>query len=116
MAWWAAHPEVQDGYAVVATTGADDQIIAHGCYERDRHGDDHAEVALAIADAHQGRGLGTLILGRLAAVADQRDIDVFTAHVLPQNHRMLRVFFATAASRSPDELSRVTSRSRSRPR
>ena len=90
-AWLAAHPEETDGYAVVATTGADGHIIAHGCFGRERAGTDRAEVALMIADAHQHRGLGTLILEHLAEIADDQDVAVFTAHVLPQNHRMLAV-------------------------
>ena len=90
-AWLAAHPEAADGYAVVVTTGADGHIIAHGCFERERQGADRAEVALTIADTHQHRGLGTLMLEHLAEVADDRDVAVFTAHVLPQNHRMLVV-------------------------
>lgn len=87
----AAHPERDYGYALVATTGADERIIAHACYERESPTDEHAEVALAVADAHQARGLGTLLLGQLAEDADERGISVFDAHVLPQNIRMLRV-------------------------
>jgi acetyl coenzyme A synthetase (ADP forming)-like protein len=91
-AYWAAHPGMEaGGYAVVAYTGTDDHIIAHGCFEREDARDDRAEVALAIADAYQGRGLGTLIVGHLAAVADRMGVAEFTAHVLPENHRMLRV-------------------------
>ncbi|HEX6256033.1 MAG TPA: GNAT family N-acetyltransferase [Euzebyales bacterium] len=88
---WAVEPEQHDGYALVATTGADERIIAHASYDRDRPGADRAEAALAVADTFQGRGLGTLLLGQLAEIADGRGVDVFTAHVLPQNHRMLEV-------------------------
>ena len=87
----AAHPERDGGYAVVATTGADDRIIAHGCYVLESPRIDRAEVALAIADDYQGRGLGTLILEHLADVAERQQVSQFTGHVLPQNHQMLKV-------------------------
>jgi acetyl coenzyme A synthetase (ADP forming)-like protein len=90
-AYWAAHPESADGYGVVALTGADDRIIAHGCFERTGGPDGSAEVALAVADVDQGRGLGTLLVGHLAEVADDMGVEDFIAHVLPENHRMLRV-------------------------
>jgi len=51
-----------------------------------------AEVALAIADAYQGRGLGTILLGQLAEAAHEHGIRQFEARVLPQNHRMIEVF------------------------
>src|SRR4029453_14942243 len=50
------------------------------------------EVALAIADAVQGRGLGTILLGQLAEAADRAGIGVLGAEVLPRNHRMVTVF------------------------
>ena len=48
-----------------------------------------AEIGLAIADAYQGRGLGILLLGRLAEAAAHAGIQVFTAVVKADNHRML---------------------------
>jgi len=46
-------------------------------------------MGLAIADAYQGRGLGILLLGRLAEAAAHAGIQVFTAVVKADNHRML---------------------------
>src|SRR5688500_1276351 len=51
-------------YGLVATVGREGTVVAHGVYLRTR--DDRAEVALAIADAFQGRGIGTMMLGHLA--------------------------------------------------
>jgi acetate---CoA ligase (ADP-forming) len=48
-----------------------------------------AEIGLAIADAYQGRGLGILLLGRLAEAAAHAGIQVFTAVVKADNQRML---------------------------
>ena len=54
-----------------------------------------AEVAFAVADAHQGRGLGTLLLTHLAAIAREHGIDEFEADVLGENNRMLAVFVSS---------------------
>jgi acyl-CoA synthetase (NDP forming)/RimJ/RimL family protein N-acetyltransferase len=74
--------------AIVATLGAD--LIGVARYEST--GPDVAEVAFVIEDAHQGRGLGPLMLEHLAAAARERGITKFEADVLPTNRRMLRVF------------------------
>jgi acetyl coenzyme A synthetase (ADP forming)-like protein len=66
-------------------------IVAIGRYYRlpDHHS---AEVALAIEDSYQGRGLGTSILEQLADVARENGIDRFTADVLAENEQMMSVF------------------------
>jgi acyl-CoA synthetase (NDP forming)/RimJ/RimL family protein N-acetyltransferase len=51
-----------------------------------------AEVAFAVDDAMQGRGVGTRLLERLAEHAASVGIEEFVAEVLPQNTPMLRVF------------------------
>lgn len=54
--------------------------------------DTHAEVAVEVADHLHGRGLGTLLIETLAAIAEQRGITHFDAEVLRENHEMLDVF------------------------
>jgi acetyl coenzyme A synthetase (ADP forming)-like protein len=54
-----------------------------------------AEVAFAVADAHQGRGIATLLLEQLAHLAEAGGIDEFEANVLGENNRMLEVFGAS---------------------
>ena len=51
-----------------------------------------AEVAFAVADAHQGHGVGTLLLHHLGAIAHAKGIGFLEAWVLPENHQMLEVF------------------------
>ncbi|RBY90566.1 GNAT family N-acetyltransferase [Blastococcus sp. TF02A-26] len=68
-----------------------DQLIGVGRYDR-YPGTDDAEVAFLIEDAHQGRGLGSVLLEHLAAAALERGIKQFVAEVLAQNNRMVRVF------------------------
>ena len=79
----------RDRVALVAVT-EDDAIIGVARY--DKVGPDEAEVAFNIADAHHGRGLGSVLLEHLAAAARERGIRRFTADVLPQNGRMIAVF------------------------
>lgn len=76
--------------AVASGPAGEDQIIAVARY--DRVGADEAEVAFNVADAHQGRGLGSVLLEHLAAAARERGVRRFVAEVLPQNGRMIAVF------------------------
>ncbi|MBI1737299.1 MAG: GNAT family N-acetyltransferase [Candidatus Rokubacteria bacterium] len=50
---------------------------------------DAVEIALAVEDAWQGRGLGASLLGALIDAARGRGIERFCADVLAENHRML---------------------------
>jgi acetyl coenzyme A synthetase (ADP forming)-like protein len=53
-----------------------------------------AESAFAVADEHQGRGIGTRLLEQLAERAAAVGIDRFVAEVLADNRAMLGVFEA----------------------
>ena len=55
-------------------------------------GKDEAEVAFVVADEHHGRGISTLLLEHLAAIARLNGIVRFTAEVLADNRAMLTVF------------------------
>ncbi len=70
----------------------DDELLAVGRYDRLGEGASEAEVALVVADAYQGRGLGSALLEHLAAAAREECITRFVAEVLPMNSTMLRVF------------------------
>jgi acyl-CoA synthetase (NDP forming)/GNAT superfamily N-acetyltransferase len=78
-----------DRAALVALLGS--EIVADARYDR-WPGKPEAEVAFAVADAHQGRGLSTLLLEHLAAIARLNGIERFTAEVLAENRAMLSVF------------------------
>ena len=70
-----------------------------------------AEVAFAIADALQGRGMGTQLLERLADHARERGITVFDADVKSDNRRMLDVFLESGfglTSKVESGVTRVT--------
>lgn len=51
-----------------------------------------AEVAFNVADAHQGKGIGSVLLEHLADIGRQLTVRRFVADVLPENRRMVRVF------------------------
>ncbi len=89
---------------LVVTYGDPPRVVAHGLYVVADAG--HAEVAFAVADVFQGRGVGTLLLGQLAEVASREGIRLFEASVLPTNRRMLEVFRESGSpwryTRSPE--------------
>ena len=89
-----AHREAAVDYSrkfgLIALTGKDDRIVGHAFYTAIT--DDRAEVAFAIADDYQGRGLATILLGQLAQVAAANSIHVFEAETLSSNTAMLNVF------------------------
>jgi len=77
-------------FGLLALSGPEERVVGHAFYagldERT------AEVAFTIADDFQGRGLGTILLGQLAEVAEANDIQMFEAEVVAANHAMLHVF------------------------
>jgi len=77
-------------YGLVASAGDPGAVVAHAVYIRD--GANAAEVAFAIADAYQGRGLATSLLAHLAAHAAAHGVATFTAVTRPDNHGMIEVF------------------------
>src|SRR3954451_21421828 len=76
--------------SLVGVTGSDGQVVGHGMYVRETDG--QAEVAFAVADARQGNGMATILLGALADAAAAEGIDTFTATVMLGNHRMIDLF------------------------
>ena len=102
---WATEPKRSRRAGLVAVAGPDQTIVAHAGYERYDDTSDKAEVALAIADRFHGHGLGTILLGQLAEMAAAAGVAVFTADVLPDNYKMIRVFrdsgFDVATSSHP---------------
>jgi RimJ/RimL family protein N-acetyltransferase len=68
---------------------ADGEVVGVARYDG-RPGHDEAEVAVTVEDAWQGRGLGTLLLLRLANLARRRGLHAFTAAVLSDNSAAVR--------------------------
>jgi acetyl coenzyme A synthetase (ADP forming)-like protein len=68
-----------------------ERIVAVASYAR--FGDtDSADMAFAVADSEQGRGIGTRLLEQLAERARSAGVDRFVADVMPSNAAALEVF------------------------
>ncbi len=70
------------------------EFIAWASYERWKNRDD-AEVAFMVDDQHQGKGIATLLLEHLAAIAKANGLHRFNAQTLGHNRAMLSVFTRT---------------------
>ena len=69
----------------------DGQIIGVARYDRTAD-PSAAEVAFVVEDTHQGKGLATMLLNELAAIAHSRGITEFRAITLAENTEMQHVF------------------------
>jgi GNAT superfamily N-acetyltransferase len=76
--------------AVVKHDDGGEEIVGGGRYVMLQPG--RAEAAFTVVDQYQGRGLGTVLLRHLAAVAGGAGIHELVAEVLPDNTPMLEVF------------------------
>ncbi|WP_433463005.1 GNAT family N-acetyltransferase [Spirillospora sp. CA-128828] len=76
--------------ALIATIAG--EMVAVVRYDRLSDRPETAEVAFLVEDAHQGRGVGPVLLEHIAAAARERGVRRFVASVLPDNRRMTRVF------------------------
>jgi GNAT superfamily N-acetyltransferase len=85
--WAAGTPPDRYGLLAHDETGV---LVAHAaCVQLD---ETRAEVAVEVADHLHDRGLGTMLLERLTAIAEERGITQLVAEVLPENRLMLDVF------------------------
>lgn len=82
--------------ALVATLweNGEEKIIGVGRYfvVDSPEGPRRAEVAFAVVDEHQGRGIGTLLLQHLAPIARANGVTEFEADTLGENNQMIEVF------------------------
>jgi acetyl coenzyme A synthetase (ADP forming)-like protein len=85
-----SNPSKQLTLIVIRLSGGTMRIIATGSYIAEK--DDVAEVALAVDDAFHGKGIGSLLLERLALLAVSHGITRFWAVTHSDNRPMLEVF------------------------
>jgi hypothetical protein len=85
--WAAGTPADRYGLLAHDETGV---LVAHAVYVK--LDQTRAEVAIEVADHLHDRGLGTILMQRIGAAAQERGITHFVAEVLPENQAMLDVF------------------------
>jgi RimJ/RimL family protein N-acetyltransferase len=73
--------------ALAAVDGRDGSIVAVARYVRDSDRPVAADGAIAVADEHQGRGIGTVLVRCLIARARVNGFSVLTATTLWENRR-----------------------------
>ncbi|REK09225.1 MAG: GNAT family N-acetyltransferase [Actinobacteria bacterium] len=82
--------DYEDRMALIALH--EDEMVGIASYDIEGDDSEDAEVAFAVADAHQGRGIGTKLLQLLTNRARSTGLNRFRAYVLPENRQMMRVF------------------------
>lgn len=75
-----------DHFVWVVTDGSDP--VADARFVRDENDPTVAEIAFTVADAYQGRGIGTYLISALSIAADVDGVERFSARMLSDNGPM----------------------------
>ena len=97
-----------DHFVWVMTDGPDGPVVADARFVRDAADPTVAEVAFIVADAYQGRGIGTFLMGALAVVASYDGVQRFSARVLAENLPMRTILDQFGAVWHREDLGVVT--------
>jgi len=91
--------DYEERMAIVGVMKVEDRerIVAVARYDLNRP-TNMAEVAVVVEDEWQNKGLGSYLLKYLAQIARSRGILGFTAEVMPDNFRMLRLLDKTSGT------------------
>ncbi len=87
--------ENEEKVSLVVLLGEPPRIIATGEYVQEGEGSESAEVAFLVDNSFQGKGIGSLLLERLALTGVHRGLRKFRAFTLADNMQMLDVFRAS---------------------
>ena len=97
-----------DHFVWVMTDGPDGPVIADARFVRDENDPSTAEVAFIVADAYQGRGVGSFLMDAIAVAAWFDGIRRFSARVLSENYPMRAILDRFGAVWHRDDLGVVT--------
>lgn len=97
-----------DHFVWVMTDGPDGPVVADARFVRDEHDPSQAEIAFIVADAYQGRGIGSFLMDAIAVAAWYDGIRRFTARVLSENYPMRTILDRFGAVWHRDDLGVVT--------
>ncbi len=91
----AAHLSAESGPDRLGLVAFDEHgaLVGHAlCIQLAAREPGRAEVAVEVADELHGLGLGTILIERLAEIAERHGLATLVAEVLPDNEAMLDVF------------------------
>jgi RimJ/RimL family protein N-acetyltransferase len=88
-----SHLENPEQFGIIVRHPATTRVVAVAGYDT-CPGSRSAELAVTVADAWQGQGVGRALTRQLVAAAQRRGIRSLVAAVLPENARMLRILAA----------------------
>jgi acetyltransferase len=88
-AFCTADHEHREGFVAVAGGATDERIVGHVCIEPDAV--DCAEVAIAVADAYQGQGIGHRLLAAAVEWARHAGLDRLDATAFVTNTGIIRL-------------------------
>ena len=91
-----------DHVAVVAVSASDGRPIGVARFVREREQPDSADVAVAVVDAWQDRGIGTMLTNELVRRAREVGVRRFTMAMAPDNEGAARLLH-----RAPGEIERL---------
>jgi protein lysine acetyltransferase len=91
-------------FVFVLTDGSDGPVVADARFVRDEGDPAAAEIAFTVADAYQGRGIGTFLMGAISVAARYDGVQRFTARVLSDNQAMRAVLDRFGATWHRDDL------------
>ncbi|HVQ99687.1 MAG TPA: GNAT family N-acetyltransferase [Mycobacterium sp.] len=95
-----------DHFVWVVTDGGDP--VADARFVRDQHDPTLAEIAFTVADAYQGRGIGTFLFGALAIAARVGGVEKFSGRMLSDNLPMRAMMDRFGASWRRDDVGVVS--------
>jgi len=104
-----ANVDYRQRMAVVAEVGDGPEPELVGVARYGPYDEGTADIGLVVADAWQGLGLGSLLLEEILRAGEQRGIHQFSADVLTDNRRALRLLARHAAITRRTVASGVTS-------
>ncbi len=101
---YLAEVDYVDHFVWVMTDPADDDApIADARFVRDRTDPDLAEIAFTVADAYQGRGIGTVLFDALVIAAELAGVRRFFGRMLSDNLAMRTIMDHHGARWARDE-------------
>lgn len=95
-----------DHFVWVVTDGTDP--VADARFVRDEHDRKVAEIAFTVADAYQGRGIGTFLVGALSIAARVAGVEKFSARMLSDNMAMRTIMDRLGAVWQREDIGVIT--------